>query len=298
MKWLIDTFYLHPLPVLLLTIAIYVSVIIWYCGKGAEQKKSEYPTELRPASLSQFLQYFNNSRQAYLHCGFDGSKCGMPLVEGIFTGPYQAFTVSVFQFVLPTGRAGTWQTVVHIRSAKETLPVVSIKDPTYIPKLSDLLKQKAEFRFRDSFFESEYEDYQPPGAKDILRNLKDVEGLVVDASGNDLLYYVSGKIAEPVEWDNLINRGISLFKMIKSGCVDISLIEVSEAENSYAFYIRAKHMLLSLPGLVMIVLVGYGSKIFSIILVVGFLLLFVFAKGRYYKYRDIYPVKMRKLELP
>lgn len=271
MKWLISTFYLHPLPVVLLTLAAYVSAAVLYFRRGAEQViKSAHQTGLKSVALNHFLQYINNSEDSYLDSGFNGSKFGMPLIEGIFTGSFEEFRVSLFQFVLPTGRSGTWQTVIHIRSATETLPDMSIKDPAYSPKLSDLLKQKAQFRFKDAFIESEYECKAGPN-KGIADKLKNIEGLVLDASGHDLFFYVRGKTKEPVEWENQIKRGIFLFKMIGSGSVDVSLIQESQAERAYALYIGAEIMLLSLPGLAMIFLVGYGNKIIPTILVVGLL---------------------------
>lgn len=289
MKWLINTFYLHPLPVVLLTLAAYVSVAVIYFVRGTERIiKSAFQAGLRPVALNPFLQHINNSKDSCLGSDFDGSKFGMPLIEGIFTGTYEGFSVSLFQFVLPTGRSGTWQTVVHIRSATETLPDISIKDPTYSSKLSDLLNLRSKFRFRDTFIESEYE-YRAGQAGIIADKLKKIERLVVDASGRDLFFYLQGKTAEPVEWKNLTKKGISLFKMISSGNVDVSIIEESQAEKAYSLYIGAKTMLLSLPGFVMIFLIGYGNKILLTILCVSLFLFFGLAKARYDKYRDVYP---------
>lgn len=73
------------------------------------------------------------------------------------------------------------------------------------------------------------------------------------------------------------------------GSLDLSVIRESEAERAYAMYVCAKGMFVMLPALVAILLVGYGYKTFTVILIAAFLLFYALARARYHKYRGIYP---------
>jgi len=291
MKWLVDTFYLQPLHVGFLILAAYALVAVWLLPRGARHaQRAASAVGLKPITLSSFMRYLNYPKNAPGIHDLDGSKVGMPIIEGILTGLYGNFTVSLFMFTLPTGRTGTRQTVTHVRSVTEVLPHISITDETFTPKLSELLKDgsdRSKFRFRDTLFE--IDSGSTVGDKNLIDKLRSVKGLVLETGGSDLYFYIGAKVAEPDEYQRQVRKGLALFNMIKSGTLDMSVVRESEAERAYAMYACAKGMFVMLPALVAIVLVGYGYKVFSIILIGAFLLCYGLAKVRYHKYRGIYP---------
>lgn len=288
MAWLIDAFYLHPLRVVFLVLGVYASAAIWLLPRGARQaQQTALAVGLKPINLNNFLRYLNYPEKGPDILDLDGSKFGMPIIDSIVTGRYDNFIVSLFMFTLPTGRTGTQQTITHVRSATEVLPKISIIDPTFVPNLSELLKDASghnKFRLRDSILEN-----TTFGDKNITDKLKSVKGLVLYASGYDLLFYIQAKNAEPDEYRNLVTRGIDTFKMIKSGNIDMSLLRESEAQKAYNLYLCSKGLLVMSPALVTILLVGYGYKFFAFSLIVTFLLFYGIAKLRYNRYRGLYP---------
>jgi hypothetical protein len=106
MRWCIDIFYLHPLPVVFLVLASYAVAASWLLPRGAKTaQKAATSIGLKQISLNKFLQYFNYPHKVIGNHDLDGSKAGMPIVESILIGRYDDFTVTLFMFCLPTGGA-------------------------------------------------------------------------------------------------------------------------------------------------------------------------------------------------
>ncbi|GAM07885.1 hypothetical protein OR1_00154 [Geobacter sp. OR-1] len=72
---------------------------------------------------------------------FDGSRFNFPTIGDIYSGKHEDFIVTIFILILPTGRSGTWQTVIHLRpEMPKWLPMFSIIDEVSGKRLSDILK--------------------------------------------------------------------------------------------------------------------------------------------------------------
>ncbi|MBJ6802808.1 hypothetical protein [Geomonas propionica] len=233
MEWLRD---LNPFAIGMLSVAALTTVIIFFAPKSTTKtEKAASECGLKKISLNQFGHYLNKTPCSCLQSMFDGSRFNSPTIGEIYSGKYDNFIVSLFTLILPTGRAGTWQTVIHLRSdPTRWLPMFSITDDVVGKKISDILKCEhtrltplinPNFINRQSEVESILAALSRKSVIDpSIKSLKSpVRGIVVDSTGEDLFLYRHGELVETYNLNNFIVRAVNLWQMIDSGQIDISL---------------------------------------------------------------------------
>lgn len=238
MDWLRD---LNLFAIGMLTLATLTTAIVLFAPKPAgKAEKSASDCGLKMVSLNQFGRYLNKTCCSCLEQMFDGSRFNFPTIGNIFSGKYGNFTVTIFTLVLPTGRTGTRQTVIHIRpEVPKWLPIFSIIDEVSGNKLSDILK--CEHANRNPLVDPNYVNRHDEAARlrvklarksvnefSISALTSPLSNIVIDSTGEDFFFYRHGRI---VAIDNLadlkrfIEWSIKLWQMIDSAKVDISFFK-------------------------------------------------------------------------
>ena len=234
MEWLKD---LNPFAIGMLIIAVLTTTIILFAPKSAwTTEKATSECGLKKISLNQFGYYLNHTSCSCLQSMFDGSRFNSPTIGDIYSGKYEDFIVTIFTLVLPTGRFGTWQTVIHLRpEVPKWLPMFCIIDEVAGKRLSDILK--CEHTGRNPLSNPNYvnrheEAHQlraclarrPVNELSITAMKSPLNGIVLDSNGEDLLFYRHGRVVATDELNVLkgfIDRSIELWQMIDSGKVDV-----------------------------------------------------------------------------
>lgn len=233
MDWLKD---LNPFAIGMLIIAVLTTAIILFAPKSAKKtEKTASECGLKKISLNQFGRYLNKTSCTCLQSMFDGSRFNFPTIGDIYSGKYDNFIVTIFILILPTGRAGTWQTVIHLRpETPKWLPMFSIIDEVSGKRLSDILK--CEHADRNPLINPNYINRHdeadqlraclarsPVNELSISAMKSPLNGIVLDSTGEDLFFYRHGRIVAIDELNVLkgfIDRSIELWQMIDAGKVD------------------------------------------------------------------------------
>ena len=235
MDWLRD---LNPFAIAMLALATLATATILFAPKPARKaEKAASNCGLKMLSLNQLGRYLNKTSCSCLEQMFDGSRFNSPTIGDIFSGTYGNFAVTIFTLVLPTGRTGTRQTVIHLRpQLPKWLPIFSIIDEVSGKKLTDVLK--CEHTERHPLIDPNYinrhnESVQlraklarkPVNEFSISAIKSPLSNIVLDSTGDDLFFYRHGRIVEIDKVDELkgfIEWSIKLWQLIDSGKVDIS----------------------------------------------------------------------------
>lgn len=272
MDWLKEVFYLKPLATVFLVSATYLAVYIFLhpkTAKKAENAASE--NGLKQISLNMFGRYLNKTSCSCMQALFDGSRFGAPVIDGVVTGRRGDFTISVFSFGLPTGRTGTWQTVIHLRHDPPSwLPMFSVIDEVAGKKMSSILECEHTHRnplINPNFIQRCDEAKQlretlarKPVLDTSIASMKSpLHNIVLDSTGEDLFFYRHGTTIDLSELKDFIERAINLWHMINRGSVDVSIFEKTENRKIIELNFLAKILLLHSPGVYFIIAVGYGN---------------------------------------
>lgn len=236
MDWLKELHALNPFATGMLILATCATVFIIFAPKTAK-KAEEAASEcgLMRISLNQLGRYLNKTSCSCLQPMFDGSRFNSPTLGDIYSGKHDNFIVTIFTFVLPTGRTGTWQTVIHLRpEVPKWLPMFSIIDEVSGKKLSDILK--CEHTSLNPLINPNYINRhkeadqlrtclarKPVNELSISAMKSPLNGIVLDSRGEDLFFYRHGKTVAPDELKGFIDWSIKLWQMIDSGKIDMRL---------------------------------------------------------------------------
>jgi len=292
MNWFVGTFYLHPITVAFTVIAVYLPIIVVLSRKNRDEAlKATAAIGLKPVSTNMLVRYLNNTSCTCMNSAFDGSRAMAPVIEDVFRGDYAGHAVSLFTFVLPTGRTGTRQTVVHLRSEANCLPRFSLIDEVHGKKLSEMFRcshatvpTAADNRYAGGHGAIDHIKAQlarTPVLDISMANLRSpVQGLVVDSTGTDLYCYQHGRTVEPGQYRQLIDRFITFQDMLKNGDVDLDLFKESEREKAASLFICAKNLLIACPALLAIPLFGYGYVFLATLAGALLLLFFIVTRVR------------------
>jgi hypothetical protein len=260
MNWLKELPALNPFAAGMLILATFSVAYSMLAPKNAgNAEKAATAGGLKRISLNQLGRYLNKTSCSCLQAMFDGSRFNFPSIGDIFTGNHDNFIVTIFTFVLPTGRSGTWQTVIHLRSAVPAwLPLFSIVDEVSGKKLSDILKcehtrlnplinpnysnrHKEADQLRASLARKPVNELSIAALKSPLR------GIVLDSTGEDLFFYRHGETIESNEFKGYIEQAIKLWRMIESGNIDMNVFEKSNHQRSSARKSCRHHLLFWQP---------------------------------------------------
>lgn len=262
MNWLKDIFYLKPLATVFLVGAAYVTAhIILYPKAAKKAEKALLENGLKQISLNMFGRYLNKTSCSCMQSMFDGGRFA-PMIDSVVSGRHENFTVTIFSFGLPTGRTGTWQTVIHLRHDPPSwLPMFSIIDEVVGKKMSSLLKceHSQSSPLIDPNFIQRCEE-----AKQLQESLSqkpviDGRRIVVDSTGEDLFYYRTAECIEPSELKGFIERAITIWQMINGGSIDLNIFKENYNQKIMKLNFLAKTLLMLSPGVFLIIAVGYGS---------------------------------------
>jgi hypothetical protein len=236
MDWLRD---LNPFAVGMLTLATLTTAIVLFAPKRAgKAEKAASDCGLKMVSLNQFGRYLNKTPCSCLEQMFGGSRFNFPGIGDLFSGKYGDFTVTIFTLVLPTGRTGTRQTVIHLRpELTKWLPIFSVIDEVSGKRLSDVLK--CEHTRRNPLIDPTYVNRcieavqlqkklsrKPVDELSISAMKSPLFNIVLDSTGEDLFFYRHGKVVEVDKTDELkgfIDSSIKLWQMIDSANIDITI---------------------------------------------------------------------------
>jgi hypothetical protein len=236
MEWLKD---LNPFAMGMLILAVLTTAVVLFAPKPAgKTEKAASACGLKKISLNQFGRYLNKTSCSCLQSTFDGSRFNFPTIGDIYSGTYGSFLVTIFTLILPTGRTGTRQTVIHLRPATpQWLPLFSVIDEVSGTRLSDILK--CEHAKRNPLINPQCINRhdeadqlraglaRSPVDELSLRAMKSpLQGIVLDSTGEELFFYRHGRLVAIDELPVLkgfIDRSIELWRMIDSGKVDVGL---------------------------------------------------------------------------
>jgi len=234
MDWSRNLFNLHPVFMSLLALGVGVTVLIILVPKSTDKTdKTASKYGLNKISLLQFAQYLNRTSCTCLKTMFDGSRFNSSSIGEIYSGKYGDFLVTIFTLVLPTGRVGTRQTVIHLRHDPVVwLPMFSIIDEVAGKSISKLMQcehthnnplMNPNFINRHSEADKLREIFPRKSVNELsISALKSpLYGTVLDSTGEDLYFYQNGKIVEPDEWRGLIDHSIKIWQMIDAGNIDL-----------------------------------------------------------------------------
>lgn len=294
MDWLVGTFYLHPINTAFWVIAINTLVAIFVLPKGSRKVvDAASRLGLKQITINRFANYINNTDCLCMLSRLDGSEFNAPVIEGIFSGKRDGLTVTVFSLGLPTGRTGTWQTVVHLRSISPSwLPVFSLMDDVHGKKISDLFRCEHVVvtpLTNPHYLNRHHEAHRirkilarkPIPDTSIAGMASPLNGVVVDSTGEDFFFYRHGKTAEPFQYGEFIDLVVTLREMIDSGNVNIDVFRLNSQQKATNLYLTAKGVLLiSCPAMFAVMLIGYGYVGMSIAFALICLSFFVYAKIR------------------
>lgn len=238
MEWLKD---LNPFAIGMLILAALTTAIILFAPKSARKnEKAASECGLKKISLNQFGRYLNKTSCSCLQSMFDGSRFNFPTIGDIYSGKHEDFIVTIFILILPTGRSGTWQTVIHLRpETPKWLPMFSIIDEVSGKRLSDILKCEhtdSNPLINPNYINRHDEADQlraslarsPVNELSISAMKSPLNGIVLDSTGEDLFFYRHGRIVAINELNILkdfIDRSIELWQMIDSGNIDLSIFK-------------------------------------------------------------------------
>jgi hypothetical protein len=282
MDWLKEVFYMKPLATLFLVGAAYVTALIYLYPKTAKKaEKAASENGLKQISLNMFGCYLNRTSCSCMKPLFDGSRFGAPVIEGIVTGRRDEFTITVFSFGLPTGRSGTWQTVIHLRHDPPSwLPIFSVVDEVAGKKMSSLLE--CEHTLRNPLINPNFiqrcDEANRIQATLSQQSVIDGRGIVLDSTGEDLFYYRQGETLELSELKDFIERAIKIWHMINRGSVDMSIFKTTENRKIIELNFLAKVLLLNSPAVYLIIAVGYGNSNLAAYILAVFGTIIVIAK--------------------
>ncbi|QWV96158.1 hypothetical protein KP003_12565 [Geomonas nitrogeniifigens] len=236
MDWLKD---LNPFASGMLILATFTTAIIFLAPKSASNiEKAVSECGLKRISLNQFGRYLNATSCSCLQSMFDGSRFNSPTIGEIYSGKYGNFFVTIFTLVLPTGRFGTWQTVIHLRpELPKWLPVFSIIDEVSGKGLSETLKCVHTHRnplTNINYVNRHDEAHQlracltrsPVNELSISAIKSPLNGIVLDSTGEDLFFYWHGRIVaidKSIVLRGFIDSSIELWQMIDAGKVDVGI---------------------------------------------------------------------------
>lgn len=242
MDWLRD---LNPFAIGMLTLATLTTAIVVFAPKQARKaEKTASNCGLKMVSLNQFGRYLNKTSCSCLEQMLDGSRFNSPSIGDVFSGTYGNFVVTIFTLVLPTGRTGTRQTVIHLRpKVPKWLPIFSIVDEISGKKLSDTLRCKHTERnpLIDPNYVNRHDEAaqlrvklarRPVNELTISALTSPLSNIVLDSTGEDLFFYRHGKIVaidNLEELKKLIHWAIKLWQMIDSATLDISFFKKPKA---------------------------------------------------------------------
>lgn len=243
MEWLKD---LNPFAMGMLILAAVTTAIILFAPKSArENEKTASECGLKKISLNQLGRHLNKTSCSCLQSMFDGSRFNFPTIGDIYSGKYEDFIVTIFILILPTGRSGTWQTVIHLRpETPKWLPMFSIIDEVSGKRLSEILKCEHADRnplINPNYINRHVEAHQlqaclarrPVNELSLSAMKSPLNGIVLDSTGEDLYFYRHGRIVATNKLKALkgfIDKSIKLWHMIDAGKVDVGVFAEKFAE--------------------------------------------------------------------
>lgn len=234
MDWSRNLFNLPPVFISLLALGVGVTALIILAPRsGNKTDKTASKYGFNKISLLQLAQYLNRTSCTCLKTMFDGSRFNSSSIGEIYSGKYENFLVTIFTLVLPTGRVGTHQTVIHLRHDPIVwLPMFSIIDEVAGKSMSKLMQ--CEHTHNNPLMNPNYINRHSEADKlrEILpgKSVNELSisalksplyGIVLDSTGEDLYFYQHGKIVEPDEWKGFIEHSIKIWQMIDAGYIDL-----------------------------------------------------------------------------
>lgn len=239
MDWLKELHALNPFATGMLILAICCAAVFIILAPKTAKKAEKAASEcgLKRISLNELGRYLNKTSCSCLQPMFDGSRFNSPSIGDIYSGKHDNFIVTIFTFVLPTGRSGTWQTVIHLKSeAPKWLPMFSIIDEVSGKKLSDILKcehTRVNPLINPNYIDRHKEADQlraclarhPVNELSISAMKSPLYGIVLDSTGEDLFFYRHGRTVGPDKLKGFIDCAIELWRMIDTCNVDINLFK-------------------------------------------------------------------------